>query len=232
MSTIFILIPAFNEEDRIEKTISALQEKIKLGKIFVIDDGSTDLTSEKAKKAGATVFRLEKNLGKGRALKEGINRLQKTHEIKDDNIFLFVDADTSRSACEASMLVDELKKRGTGHFTIAVFPKPKKKGGFGLVKNLARKFLEKETGFQFKAPLSGQRAVYWCDLKKAFEAFDFGYGLEVAMNYLLAKNNVKPVEIELNMTHRETGRSLKDFIHRGKQFLDVLKVIYFLKWKK
>ena len=29
-------------------------------------------------------------------------------------------------------------------------------------------------------------------------------------------------EVEVNMTHRETGRNLKGFIHRGKQFCHIL----------
>ena len=33
------------------------------------------------------------------------------------------------------------------------------------------------------------------------------------------------VEVDTTMTHAETGRDLQGFWHRGRQFLDVLKVI-------
>jgi len=49
------LIPAFNEEETIEEVISRLK-KIGL-KSIVIDDGSTDKTSELAKKNDAIVIR-------------------------------------------------------------------------------------------------------------------------------------------------------------------------------
>lgn len=43
--------------------------------VLVVDDGSEDLTSEVARKAGAKVHRRETNGGKGRAMRDGISLL-------------------------------------------------------------------------------------------------------------------------------------------------------------
>ena len=39
-------------------------------------------------------------------------------------------------------------------------------------------------------------------------------------------------EVDVNMRHRETGRDFKDFIHRGKQFFDILKTIIILFFRR
>lgn len=64
-----VLIPALNEAGNIGKLVRALKT-MKLN-VLVIDDGSTDETSELAKEAGAEILRHERNFGKGKSLAEG-----------------------------------------------------------------------------------------------------------------------------------------------------------------
>ena len=66
------VIPCFNEAAHIGKVVTAVQ--IHLTKVIVVDDGSTDATSECAKRAGAETVRLPKNSGKGAALRRGWQR--------------------------------------------------------------------------------------------------------------------------------------------------------------
>ena len=80
MKKIVVLVPAFNEEATIFKTIEALtslREKLKTPnydlKIIVIDDGSTDNTKEEAKRAFADdVISHPKNQGLGAAVRTGL----------------------------------------------------------------------------------------------------------------------------------------------------------------
>ena len=72
---ISIVIPALNEEEGIEKTIEAIpkSELVNMGyevQILVVDNGSTDGTSQVAKKAGAEVV-FEPRQGYGRAYRSG-----------------------------------------------------------------------------------------------------------------------------------------------------------------
>jgi len=67
-----IIIPAYEEEKYIGKTINLIKTTGYSGKIIVIDDGSKDNTSEVAKKMGATVIRFEKNRGKANAFFAGL----------------------------------------------------------------------------------------------------------------------------------------------------------------
>lgn len=77
-----IVIPAYNEEKKIEKDILLAdkfftEQKIN-GEIIVVDDGSTDLTFQKANDARKrisitlSVIKNEKNCGKGYAVKRGM----------------------------------------------------------------------------------------------------------------------------------------------------------------
>jgi len=66
------VIPCFNEAARIGKAASAVQKH--LPKVIVVDDGSTDATSELARCAGAEIVRLPINTGKGAALRAGWKR--------------------------------------------------------------------------------------------------------------------------------------------------------------
>jgi glycosyltransferase involved in cell wall biosynthesis len=62
------IIPAFNEEQRIEKVIRGALDFLS---VLVIDDGSLDKTSQVAEKSGAQVIQQTPNQGKGIALRRG-----------------------------------------------------------------------------------------------------------------------------------------------------------------
>lgn len=63
------VIPCFNEAGRIGSVIREVRRH--LPHVMVVDDGSTDETSEESAAAGAVVLRLSSNGGKGCALQAG-----------------------------------------------------------------------------------------------------------------------------------------------------------------
>jgi len=72
-----VIIPAYNEESVIKSTIEELKKIfIETGfvdaEIILVDDGSSDKTSEASEKAGAVTIRHPHNIGYGRSLKDGI----------------------------------------------------------------------------------------------------------------------------------------------------------------
>src|SRR5690554_4511542 len=94
-----ILIPAYNEQERIENTLIPLLNSKMIDEIIVIDDGSQDHTAKKAIEKGVIVSRLEKNMGKGWALQHGVKQAK-------GNIIGFLDADTEESSIEIEKLVE------------------------------------------------------------------------------------------------------------------------------
>jgi glycosyltransferase involved in cell wall biosynthesis len=66
-----ILIPAFNAADSLPGLFTRLQLFVRPADIILIDDGSTDSTSDVAKRHGARVLNHDRNFGKGKALRTG-----------------------------------------------------------------------------------------------------------------------------------------------------------------
>ncbi|HBQ85947.1 MAG TPA: glycosyl transferase, partial [Syntrophomonas sp.] len=71
---------------------------------------------------------------------------------------------------------------------------------------------------------SGQRAMTR-EVLEAVTPFREGYGVELGMTIKALQKGFRIMEVPTTMTHNETGRDLKGFLHRGKQFVDVVRVI-------
>lgn len=218
LPNVSVLIPAYNEEDRITQTIKHLSVLEEIKEIIVVDDGSEDNTGEKAAEAGARVIRLPTNRGKGTALNSGAAYI--TGEI-----VMLLDADLGLTAGEAQKLIYPIV-RGEADIVIAKFPEVKIKSGFGLVKKLAYWGVYFLSGVKCSSVLSGQRAMT-IEVFKKMLPFSKGYSVEVAATIKAAKMGYKIVEIPVNMSHRVTGRNWSGFYHRGRQFFHILS--FFLK---
>lgn len=75
-----LLLPAYNESSTIGRIIQ--NASLFVGRIVVIDDGSSDNTAEIAKAHGAVILKHAQNRGKGRALRTGFDyALQNGYEL-------------------------------------------------------------------------------------------------------------------------------------------------------
>jgi len=88
---IVVIIPAYNEENSIAKVIHDLPAKL-VTEIIVVDNNSTDNTSNKAKQAGATVL-FQQLKGYGNACLTGIEYLKNMKT--PPAIVVFIDGDYS-----------------------------------------------------------------------------------------------------------------------------------------
>ncbi len=212
------MIPAYNEEARIEETVRALQDLPGVDEVIVVDDGSADATAGRAEAAGARVVLLTPNRGKGEALAAGM-------AAAHGGILLLLDADLGATASQADRLLEPVK-RGEADMTIARFPVISGKGGgFGLVVRLARWGILRTTGRRMAAPLSGQRAIRRAVWERV-GGFAPGFGAEVALTIDALCAGFRVVEVETTMMHRVTGRDWKGVRHRMGQFVAVLRALW------
>ncbi len=216
MKTVTVVIPAYNEETRIGDTLQAVKALDNVAKIIVVNDGSTDKTAEVVRRYNIDLIDLQENVGKGGAMNNVLPYIE-------TDIAVFLDADLGSSASEASKIIVPLLNE-EADLVIAAFPPPTRKGGFGLVKGTAAKAIKNAGNLEVTAPLSGQRAMTK-EVLKVVTPFSKAYGVELAMTIKALKNGFRVIEVPTLMKHNETGRDLAGFIHRGKQFIDVLKVI-------
>ena len=220
------VVAARNEEEKLSATLEAILRLPNLSRLVVADDGSTDATATLARAIGAEVVSLPSPEGKGAALRAGISlarkRVSSGHEPFAQPLLL-ADADLGSSASRLVALLEALDEDHPASF--AAFPKnAAAAGGFGLVKNLARREISRRTGFAPLEPLSGQRAL----LPRALEALPGlapGFGAEVGMTLDLLSAGITPLEIPLFLSHRTTGKTPQGFAHRARQGLDVLRAL-------
>lgn len=218
------VIPAHNESERIAATVKAARAIPDVVRVLVVDDASTDDTAERAAAVGADVLRLERNVGKGAALQSGLG-----HTRRGRDAVLLLDGDLGDTAAQGALLLAPVLA-GDADMTIARFPKPAKKAGFGLVMRLARWGIRRfgRADFEAAAPLSGQRALT-PEAVDAVMPFASGYGVEVALTSRALRAGLRVVEVETTMAHAATGRDVAGFVHRGRQFVDVAKTLLELR---
>jgi glycosyltransferase involved in cell wall biosynthesis len=209
------LIPARNEDDLIGQTVKALHG-LGIDDVVVVDDASTDATAAAALSSGATVLRIEARAGKGGAVEGALRRLPAA------DIWLFADADLGRSAEGLAILLDVV--RGEADLAVAALP-PQTGGGFGLIRRTSSWAIRRLCGFRADQPLSGQRAITGACLA-AVRPLAAGFGIETAMTIDAVRSGFTVVEVPVaGLTHRPTGRSLRGFLHRGKQGVDIARAV-------
>jgi hypothetical protein len=221
-----VVIPAWNEADRIQATVTAALGLPAAAVVIVVDDGSRDGTAAAARSAGAVVTRHARNRGKGAAMETGAEAvaLLDQRERRDrPRHLLFLDADLGGTAAAAGPLIEPVLA-GATDMTIAVFTTTVKLAGHGLVVGLSGTGIRRATGWRPAQPLNGQR----CLTRAAFEAarpLARGWGVETAMCIDLLRKGLRVTEVEVELAHRATGTGMRAQLHRAHQLTDVARAL-------
>ena len=216
LSPFSIVIPAFNEAGRISGTLRATLEY--LGRVspeselIVVNDGSTDATSEVVRDVFSEPTRVATRLlehfpnrGKGAAVRQGLLAASKP-------IGLFSDADLSTPIEEARKLVEPI---AAGELDVAFGsraldrtlighrqPWRREQGGrvFNLIVRLA-------TGLPFWDTQCGFKAFRLDVFRPILEtAKTDGFGFDVELLYLARKAGLRLEEIPVRWNHNEGSK--------------------------
>jgi len=113
MASVFVIIPAYNEEKTVGSVVKAASGSLRLAKfpheILVVDDGSSDGTAAVARKAGAKVVSFAKNRGLTAAFKKGIE----VAVSRRSDIIVNIDADMQHDPKDIPKLVGPIKEGKT-----------------------------------------------------------------------------------------------------------------------
>jgi hypothetical protein len=134
-----------------------------------------------------------------------------------NGIAVVCDGDLGASAGALAELVEEVAADRCD-LAIAAF-RSRVGGGFGVALRFARWAIRSRSGYVAGAPISGQRAMR-LEVLRATLPFAPGYGMEIGMTVDAVRAGYRVAEIELDLEHRATGRTLGGFVHRGAQLRD------------
>jgi glycosyltransferase involved in cell wall biosynthesis len=218
-----VIVAAHNEGDRIGATLDALASAFPGAHVVVADDASTDGTGDVALGRGAQLVRRGRPHGKGANVTAAARSVLDRAGDPDPPTFLLCDADLGSSARQLVALVGAVERRecdlAVGAFRL------RRGGGFGITLGFARRAIERRCGYRARAPISGQRAMR-ASVLRGLVPFAAGYGMETAMTIDAVRAGYRLCEIELDLEHRATGRSLGGFLHRGRQLRDIARAYW------
>jgi glycosyltransferase involved in cell wall biosynthesis len=227
------VVAARDEADRIAATLGALARAFPGASIWLADDGSRDATARLAAASGAHVVRSERAVGKGAAMTRAVREALRCADAPADepsasprdppheSTFVLCDGDLGDSAAQLGALADTVA-RGDADVAVAAFA-TRVGGGFGLARGFARWAIRRRTGVETSAPISGQRALSTRALEDALP-FAHGFGMEIGITIDVLRAGHRLVELELELEHRASGRTLAGFVHRGRQLVDFVRV--------
>lgn len=203
-----ILIPVHNEAQFIPALLSSLQDyKDKGHEIIIIDDGSTDGSTEILESSNhINLIKINKNRGKGYAIKEGLMN------TNYDKILLY-DGDMELDPSNISKLMILSKKNNIkyvmGYRFKSLSPL---KSNFDWGNFMFTSFFNIFFNSNHKDILCCAKAFYMSDLKKYnIISNGFDIDIELASFFTILNKKVKVSQILLNYSRRTTieGKKLK-----------------------
>lgn len=221
---ILIIIPAFNEEESVGKVIEEVRAYFPEADTLVVNDGSTDFTSEKAKARGGMVLDLPFNLGIGGAMQAGYKYAYE----KGYDTAIQVDGDGQHDPMEIPKLLQGLQeKRGDMVVGSRFISKSQYKAsimrrlGGGIFSSVISGIIKQH----ITDPTSGFRAAN----RKAMRLFAFYYPQdypEPEVLVLLSKSGLRIAEVPVTMKQRYAGQSSITRIRAVYYMVKVLLAIF------
>ena len=232
MYNLSIVLPVFNEEIRLRKTLPSLEKFLKDSKknkieLIFVSDGSTDGTNNiiynfiNSKKYKVSLIKYKKNIGKGYAVKRGI--------LKAKNQWILIcDVDLSVHPKQFNIwfndqMINSSKcayygSREHKHSKVKASPARLILGFF--FRTLIR--------FLFDINLSdtqcGFKVFHQSYAKKIFKKMkSYRFSFDIELTILLKKNKVKVIELPLKWVHKH-GSKLDIFKDIPRMFFDLLKI--------
>lgn len=210
-------IPAYNEEKTIARVI--LQAQKHVDSVVVCDDGSSDMTSEIARKLGAVVIHNEENRGYGAALQ---CLFRKAKDLNAD-IVLTLDADGQHDPTEIpTMIAPILENKADivlgSRFLNGERDVPKLRG-------LGIKILTRASNGSIKTKISDAQSGFRAYNKKAIQQlklFEDGMGISAEILMKARDQELRVAEVPIKVAYKGVDTSTHDPVSQGLSVLSTI----------
>ncbi len=230
MDNISLIIPLYNEESRIKKNLSFIQNFLKKKNIEVIfvNDGSSDNSEKiikkfisKNNKKFIKYLSYKQNVGKGYAIKKGVLSSKKRW-------ILICDLDMSVQPSQINIWYKKkyILKKNEAYFASRKHTLSKIKTSFvrkllGVLFNL---IIFSLFGIRIKDTQCGFKLFHKDYAKSVFRKISsYRFSFDVELVLLLKEKNIKIKELPVNWIHK-SGSKLNIFYDMPLMFYDLLKI--------
>lgn len=221
---VLIIVPAYNEQDNIEKVVKSLNENCPMYDYIIVNDGSKDRTKEICTENGYRFVSHPVNLGLAAAIQTGMIYAYKNSY---DAAIQF-DGDGQHDPNFISLMAEEITN-GNNIVIGSRFVTEKKPHSLRMLgSNLLQFAIKITTGKTVKDPTSGMRMFDKDMIKKLALGADLGPEPDTLA--LLVRKGAKYSEIQVEMHDRTAGESYLNFSASVNYMLRMFVSILILQW--
>ena len=213
---VLIIIPAYNEEQNIERVVDNLVTNYPQFDYVVVNDGSRDSTAEICRKNGYNLLDLPVNLGLAGGFQAGLKYAWRNHYA----YAIQFDGDGQHRP----EYIEGMRRKMEEGYDIVIgsrFVTEKKPKSMRMLgSNLISAAIRLTTGVKLKDPTSGMRMFS----RKMVEEFALGlnYGPEPDTVSYLIKQGAKVAEVQVTMDERIAGVSYLNPVNAVKYMSKML----------
>ena len=211
-------IPAFNEEQYIGTVV--LKTKQYVDEVIVVDDGSTDNTSEVARLAGATVLRNKENKGKGVA----IQRILTEAKRRAPDVLVLLDADVQHNPDEIPRLIKPVLEGSD----LVIGSRKAQANKTPRYRRIGQKILLHSTRLLSRKKLTDSESGFRALSKRAISEIrltENGFAVETEMIVQATDEGLKITEVPISNIYTKDGSTLNPVAHGLEVFTRIIAMI-------